>query len=307
MKALQIVEGTEHYSEMASAYNGLVALFNRKGDWQRANAYAEKGLRLRERIGDLQGVSQSYTNMGVIAWEQGDWVRALNYLERSLDIKQKIGDIQGIALLNNNLCELYSDLGNYPQAIALGEKALTIAEKIRHNNNLCQALNNLARVKILQNDFSAAIGYLTRCLDINKEMGSKEKIAEAEWLCAEAELGLDHLELARQAAEHAVALAAEIGRRLLEAKALRTLGKIQRRCGDLPAAYTNIENSCTILTALKNPFELAKSQYDLALIQRAQGQFADARRTLQQALDTFTRLGAEAEKTYAQRELAQFN
>ena len=305
MRTLQVVEGTEHYNEMASVYNRLVALFRRKNDWERARAYAEKGLRLRERIGDLQGVGQSYNNMATIEWEQGEWDNARLHLERSLDIKQKIGDIEGISRLNSNLCELYRERGNYARATELGERALQMAEKIKHNNIICLALDNLAHVKILQNECATAVSYLSRCLDLATEMGSKERLAEARWLLGEAYLGLDKLEQAQASAEQSVTIASGMGRRLYEGNALRTLAKIAHRHNDRAAAENYIQRSIAVLGASKNRFELAKSQYQLALIQRDEGSNAAARATFEQALSVFTQLGAEAERTRTRAELDQ--
>lgn len=303
MRTLQIVEGTEHYNEMASVYNRLVAQFNRKGDWARATAYAEKGLKLRERIGDQQGVSNSYNNMAVIEWEQGQWDQALEHLERSLDIRQKIGDIEGIARNNTNLCELYSERGDFSKAINYGEHALATGEKIKHGNITCFALINLAHVKILQKEFDRAIRDLKRSISIATDMGSKERIAEAQWHLAEAYLGLGQLDTAQTFADQAKSLASEIGRKLIESKGLRTLANIAQHQHDLPKAMDCIERSLSILTALKSQFELAKSQYQLAILYRDQGNLALARTTLEQALVTFDRLGAKVEQQRARAEL----
>ncbi|MCI0475018.1 MAG: tetratricopeptide repeat protein [Anaerolineales bacterium] len=305
MRALQIVEGTEYYNEMASAYNGLVALFGRKGDWERANAYAEKGLKLRERIGDLQGISQSYTSMAVSEWEQGDWARAREHLERSLDIKQKIGDIEGIARLNSNLSELNRGIGEYARALELGEHALRGAEKIKNNNLISFALINLAHVLILQGKLEDAQTHLTRCLTIATEMGSKERIAEARLLLAQVHLERDQLEPARQIAEQALALATEIGRRLIEGQVLRLLAQLAQRQNDRTAATDYLERSIAVLSASKNQFELAKSQHQLGLLHRDAGRDVDARALLENALNTFTQLGAQVDGARVRAELEQ--
>jgi class 3 adenylate cyclase/predicted ATPase len=304
MRTLQVVEGTEHYNEMASAYNRLVALFTRQGDWARASAYAEKGLRLRERIGDLHGVSQSYTNLGVIAWEQNQWNQALEYIERSLDIKQKTGDIEGIALLHNNLSELYREKGDYRRASELGEQALSISEKIKNGNKMCQALNNLAHIMILQNEFGNALPYLERCLALATQMGSKERLAEAKWLMAQAQLGQGHVDTAEQLANEAFTLAQQVGKRY-QASIARTLAQIALAQKQFALAHQYIEQSITLWTSLKNRFELAKSHYQLGMILRAEGEFDRARAILTNALDTFSQLGATAERERAQHALAQ--
>jgi class 3 adenylate cyclase/Tfp pilus assembly protein PilF len=302
MRSLQMVEGTDHYNEMASAYAGLVALFTRKGDWERALAYGEKGLQLREMIGDTFGVSQSHTSLGAIAGEQCDWDRALHHFDQALEIKQRIGDVGGISRLNSNLGFLYLEKGDYARAALCCQKALEIGERIKNGNLICQSLINLANVRILRNEFAEAISLLNRGLEIATRTDSQEMVAETEWLLAEARLGQKQFDQANQLARQAADRASEIGSRLIEGKARRTLAKIARERHDLSAAEDAVHRALTIMNDLKNPAEIAKSQFQLALLQRERGQLPDARATLEQATHTFERLGAQQEYRQARAE-----
>jgi tetratricopeptide (TPR) repeat protein len=136
-------------------------------------------------------------------------------------------------------------------------------------------------------------------------MGSKERITEAHWLLGEAYLGLNQLDAAQTSAEQSVNIASGIGRRLFEGNALRTLGNIARRKNDWNAAEEYLQRSIAVLDAAKNRFELAKSQFHLALLRRDTERPADARALLEQALSTFTQLGAEADRARALTELEQ--
>jgi len=307
MRSLQMIEGTDHYSEMASAYAGLVALFTRKGDWARALAFGEKGLQLRETIGDTFGVSQSHTSLGAIAGEQCDWDRALRHFEQALEIKQRIGDISGVSLLNNNLSFLYLEKGNYARAVQHGQKALEIAEKIKNEMLISQCLNNLANVYVLQGQFDQAVPYLTRSLDLATAKDFQEEIVEVQWLLAEARLGEKQFDQAKQLAQEAAARAAEIDSPLFEGQALRTLAKVARAQHDLHAAEDYIHRALTLLSELPNPSEVAKSQVQLAALQRERGQAAEARATLEEAARTFERLGAQAEYRQVSTELKRLN
>jgi tetratricopeptide (TPR) repeat protein len=168
-------------------------------------------------------------------------------------------------------------------------------------------LNNLANVLSLQGRFERAIPYLMRSLGIATEKGSKEQMAEALSLLAEARSGQKLLDQANEAAQQAVALAAEIGSRLIEGQALRTLAKIAREQGNRSIAETHIRRALSILSELKNPSEIAKTQFQLALLQRDNEQLGDARATLEQATLTFERLGAQAEYRQASAELKRLD
>ncbi|MBI5301894.1 MAG: tetratricopeptide repeat protein [Chloroflexi bacterium] len=303
MKSLQIVEGTDNYSEMASTYNGLAVLFSRKGDWERAAAYVEKGLHLRESIGDLTGVTNSHNNLGNIALGQGDWDRALIHFERTLDVRQKTGDTRGIAQVNNNLGLVYREKGDHPRARDNFAGALASAEKIKDGNLCCLALNNLAHVFILQQEFDRALEQLKRSLDIATEIGHKENRVEALWLTGEAYLGKDMLDEAYQAAADARTLAAEIGSRVNEGQALRVLGKVARVQGAYDVAVDYLQRSLDVLTKLNNPIELARTRYQLGLVLRARLDLDGAHAAFTDALATFERLGAQAEAARTRAEL----
>ncbi|MBI4788485.1 MAG: tetratricopeptide repeat protein [Chloroflexi bacterium] len=303
MRSLQIVEGTDHYNEMASAYNGLAALFSQKGDWARCLAYAEKSLRLREMIGDSYGVAQSHNNLGIIAVGQCDWDQALRHLERSLEIRQRIGHTLGISQLYDNVGVPYREKGDYARATELFEKGLQVAQKIKNMNTTCLALNNLAHVQILQGHFRNAITYLNQSVVIATDIGHKENLAEAQWLLAEAYAGQKQLDQSRHSAEQAHTIATQIGNRFIEAEVLRTLCKIARARHAFEEADGYLQRSLAIFGELKNPCELAKSQFELALLQRDRGCLAEARALLETAHSTFVRLGAEGERKRARSEL----
>ncbi len=303
MRSLQISEGTDHYGEMASAYNGLAVLFTRTGDAARATAYAEKGLRLRETIGDIAGVTRSYNNLGVVAIAQCEWDRALAHLAKALEIKRKIGDIEGQISAYNNLGTPHREKGNYVQATELYQQAYTIAKKIKHSLGICLVLTNRAHVEVLQGQYDQALGNLNQSLALASERGDKDNLAEAQWLAAEAHLGLNELDEATRLAQQALEISSSIGRRLIEGQVLRTSGKIARAQKDLKGAEEHFQKSMLIFTELKNPFELAKSQVQFALLARERDQIADARALLETAYATFARLGAEAERQRARAEL----
>ncbi len=303
MRSLQISEGTDNYSEMASAYNGLAALFRRQGDLERATAYAEKGLRLRETIGDSHGVSLSFNNLGMVAITQCDWDKAIRLFGQFLELSKKNGDAEGFAAANNNLGLPFREKGDYARAIEHFQMSLRLARKIKNGNLICLALNNLAHVNILQGQFEEAIATLNQSLPIATEMGQKENLAEAQWLLAEVYFSLNRLGEAKQSADQSLAVFSQMGRRMIEAQILRTQSKISLAQQRLEDADTCLQKSLEILSQLKHPFELAKTQFQLALLQRERGQIADARATLETAYATFARLGAEGERQRAQTEL----
>jgi tetratricopeptide (TPR) repeat protein len=85
---------------------------------------------IKEKIGDIYGIGQTYNNLGLVYAHKGQWDTAIEYYEKSLEISEKIGDIYGIGQTYNNLGSVYAAKGQWDTAIEYYEKDLEISEKI---------------------------------------------------------------------------------------------------------------------------------------------------------------------------------
>lgn len=298
LRALEISEGLDYYAEIGSAYNGLAALANLKGDWRRAIQYAERGLQVREMIGDVEGMSRSHSNLGAIMLNVGEWDHALPHLEQSLELKRRIGDAKSLALANINLglYHLYkSELTPAREDLTLARKH---AEKIRDPNATCLALNSLAQVEAAEGNLDAAQVLLTESVQLAVNAGVRDWHAEAQSILAEVELRRGEIDAARRAAEHALALAQESGYRQTEANALRAFGGIARAEGKLAEAERVLTRSIELSNELTSPFEAARGELELGLLYLDRRLLPQAQAKLTRSRETFARLGAAQ---YAQR------
>jgi len=298
LRALEISEGLDYYAEMGSAYNGLAALYNLKGDWHQAIEYAQRGLQVREMIGDVEGTSRSHSNLGAIMLNIGEWDEALPHLQASLDLKRRIGDAKYLASANNNLGYFYLYKGDTAQARDFLNAARHHAEKLRDTNATCLALNALALAEVVDENFHEAVYLLEQSITAAKEAGAREALIEGDWMLAEAELGLGNLIPAHAAAAQALEAGQTYGMKQAEASARRALGMIERASKNLPAAETHLQRSLTLFNELQNPFEVARAELELGLLFQAKGQLKEAHTQLESSCATFERLGAA---TFARR------
>jgi tetratricopeptide (TPR) repeat protein len=134
-------------------------------------------------------------------------------------------------------------------------------------------------------------------------MGSRELEADTQRLLGEAYLGEKQMDRASHATLQALTITTEIGNRLIEGQVLRTLGRISFAKADLEGAGRHFQASLSIFTNLRNPFELAETQFELALLERMLGHSSQARQLLETACATFERLGAESETQRARNEV----
>ena len=60
-------------------------------------------MKINEEINDIYGLSASYTNIGNVYWSKGEYDNVVDYYLKALKIKEELGDMNGVALLYLNL------------------------------------------------------------------------------------------------------------------------------------------------------------------------------------------------------------
>lgn len=292
MRALEIAEGLDYYAETGSAYNGLAALYNLRGDLERAVAYAERGLQLREMIGDLEGVSRSHSNLGGLLLNMGKWDSAYPHLKMSLELKQRIGDAKQLALAYYNLGLYHLYCGELKPARELFESAIAHAEKIRDPNAPCYSRNALAQVEMFEGNTQGAAELLRRVIEYARQGGAREALIEAQTVLAEIEVEQGNLDAARQNAAEALEASITSRMKQAEAQALRAMGALERVAQNFSTSEDYLQRSLALLLELQNPFEAARSEYELGLLYLEEGSATKAHPPLQHSLQVLEKLGA---------------
>ncbi len=298
LRALEISEGLDYYAEMGSAYNGLAALYNLRGDRVRAIEFAERGLQVREMIGDVEGMSRSHSNLGATLLNLGRWDDALPHLEQSLEFKKRIGDAKNLAAAYTNLGHYYLYKGETARAREYLRLAKRHAEKIRDNSMLSYTLNALAQTDIEDGNLSDAARQLEQALGRALETGTREALLESQWMLAETELKLGDTTRAFRLATEALEGARAHGLKQAEASALRTLGAVERMRQNYQAAESHLIRSLGLFSELQNPYETARAELELGQLYLDRAMEKEARVHLEKSRTRFEALGAQ---NYAQR------
>ena len=89
-----------------------------KGDLDRAEQYHMMNIELAPEINDLEGVGNSYNNLGNIYNERGEYKRAMMSYTEAAKINSKLGNIRNAGINNANIGLIHQKLENYNEAIA---------------------------------------------------------------------------------------------------------------------------------------------------------------------------------------------
>ena len=165
---------------LAIALNNTGYYYNHnKGEILKALEYYHKSLKIKEELGEREGVANSLNNIGAIYRVQGDIPKALEYYHKSLKIQEEIGDKRGEAASSINIGYIYSHQFDVARALEYYNRALNIQEELNDKRGLAYSVNNIGAIYEHQGDSAKALNYFNQALEINKELGDKAGMAYA--------------------------------------------------------------------------------------------------------------------------------
>jgi tetratricopeptide (TPR) repeat protein len=298
--------GTREGLQAVGHIRYLAGLIHRqRGDLSRAVQLCHESVEIYRQIDDPVGQANAYNNLAIACLDQGDWTTASSMHRKSLTIMRKIGDVRGEWSSASNLAEIHLNRGEWAQAKDLYEQSLAIWEQIGLLLGEAVTLGNLAQVHMFRENWSEARDCLSRSQAIFAEIGCQEYLPELERRWGELYLKTGELDQALVRTERSIELAVEQGNPLEEGMSRRMLGQVRLARGERELADAALRQSLQILADLNSEYEVAKTRLMLARLAAGTDSISEeARSYLAQAIDTFERLGAQADLSAA-RELEE--
>ena len=158
-----------HRYNLACDYFDFGLVFVNKDDYPAAKRFYLKSLRLFERLGAAEEISDCYFNLGEVFFLEKDYRRASELYDKGLAMDVKYGNRANIAGDYNMIGELYLETGDNPAA----ERAFLLAEENAVEAGavpeLAEACRYLARICRSRQQKQKAREYLRRAQAIFRE------------------------------------------------------------------------------------------------------------------------------------------
>lgn len=235
-----------------NALNVLGIIYQDQGDFAKAIDYYTSSLKIREEIGDKQGISASLNNIGIIYYDQGDYIKGLDFYSRSLQIDEEIGDSMGIANSVANIGIIYKKQGDYSRALEFFNRSLKIREEIGHYQGIANSLNNIGSIYDAQNEFVKAVNYYSQSLTIKEGIGDNQGIANSLNNIGNIYYELGDFTEAINYGERSLSVAREIGAALEIRKAAESLWESHKRLKNYQKALEMYELSVKTRDSLES-------------------------------------------------------
>jgi len=81
-------------------------------------------------VGDEQGASMLYNNLGLLFGNLKEFGKALVNLQMALQIKQRLKDRSSVASIYQSMAQLYYEKGDYARAIVWGKKSVRLSDSL---------------------------------------------------------------------------------------------------------------------------------------------------------------------------------
>jgi class 3 adenylate cyclase/tetratricopeptide (TPR) repeat protein len=287
--ATEVIEramGLHALRDLAHAYYLSHTIHALRGD-ERRHAFRGLALPIFEEIGDLVGQASVLNNLGIESYYEGRWDEARDLYERSRALRERIGDAINVATTTNNIGEIESDQGRFDDAERSFRETLAIVEPAGQRLLTAVARGNLGRVAARQRRFAEAEELLSAARVELDEIGAAPFAVELEARLAElGELRGDDPEQVLRAADAAIGNLEDAGApAALRVLLERVRGNALARAGRTAEARETLEQALEVA-------ERASADYEIALTLRALTRLGGTES--RQAKEIFARLGVAA-------------
>jgi len=148
------------------AYRNKGVISENKGDFYKALDCYNESLRLARKNKDKKTETHALNNIGFLYSNLGNYDEALRYFQLGNVRADETQDIETKSIILNNIGIVYFNQGHYDESIKYYQKAIDLALKIGGRQILWEAYFGLGQCYEKKNDFSLAIDWAKKAIDV---------------------------------------------------------------------------------------------------------------------------------------------
>jgi Nif-specific regulatory protein len=285
---LERSEADGDLAELERAYEVLSRVEIQRGNFHEGAFFAEKSLRISEKLGSNEGQVFALATLGEALERIGRWKEGRDRLHRASMID---GDDKGArALVHLPLARLSLHAGDLSAALTNAQRAGETFLRAHDPEGSGEASLLLAEIEIERENLAETARHLDEAAEHFSTVGTRH--ADAKLLTARAELALreQKLDEAKKLAEQAGEIANGLGDRFTLARIDWVSGRIAFLRGDRAAGESLFEKAHAVFDEIDAPYEDGRLFFDLGVLRDDPD---EALQALRRAIKIFERLEAE--------------
>ncbi|TCP53816.1 tetratricopeptide repeat protein [Tumebacillus sp. BK434] len=169
--------------DLAILWQNIALVYEYLGRYDSAVEYAGRALQWFADYGEEHDVALMEMLLGICYKEQKRFDEAYEYLTRARGGFEKHKDYLHLARTWHNYAELMRDLGRMEEAIAAWRMSLEMKKRIQDFSGQATTLHSIAKYLISENDWYAAMNYITQAIAICHQyrLQDKEVVCLESW------------------------------------------------------------------------------------------------------------------------------
>jgi len=223
-----------------------------KGNIDKAMESHKESLRIRELLGDKEGISVAYNNLGLVYWTKGNLDKATECYRKSLAIYEELNDESGKSRVLNNLANISSSRGELDEALRYHQESLAIKERIASKHDIATSLINIGVIHRFKGNLDKAKEYYNKSLAIQENLSIGPEFALALHNIGEIYNIKGELDSALEFYQRSLLIYDAMGAQEGIALSLSNIGDIQRRKGNHENAFEYYQRSLGISESMGN-------------------------------------------------------
>lgn len=177
---IKTLSTTERKNALARAYNLLGIAFERRGLYKQAIKNYYKAMYIFEEQKDLEGLANSYNNIGLLYQAEKRYSEATAFFKRSLELVYKMGgNPNSEANALNNLAIVYHENHQPKEALKYFLKVFELDKRENYPPNLALSYNNLGLIYSELGETDKALDYLRKSIALKVSYGATIDLGNA--------------------------------------------------------------------------------------------------------------------------------
>jgi tetratricopeptide (TPR) repeat protein len=244
-----------------------------------------------QEAGNLFGVTQTLSNLGLVYDKQGKWAEAIELYQQSIDISHQLGDSHSIAETFNKLGIVYDKQGKWDEAISLYQQSVEIFRQLGDIQGVAQAFCNWGNIYQNQNKWDRAEYLYQQSVDIYHQLGDIHGVAQTLGNLGTVYHNQGRWDEAIFRYQQSVEIFHQLGDIHGVAQTLGNLGNVYYKKGKLDRSEHFYQQSLKTFSQLGDPYGVAQTLCSLGLVFQNQSKWDEAISFYQQSVEIFRQLG----------------
>ena len=181
---------------------------------ENAMDYFLQSMKIKQDLGDREGIAAILNNLGNISREMGNYERAIEYYQQVREIGEELGSKKLISTAYANLAVNYKALDDFEKALDYNLQALRMREEEKDERGMAASLNNIATIyadsAFAGMDMQKALDYLNRSLAIKEKLDDRLGMSKTLVNIGQLNADLGQFEAARPYFTRALGIAREL-------------------------------------------------------------------------------------------------